>query len=102
MLGSILNIKPMTIVRNGEIHPLGKARTFARALAVMKRTARDFAPVECLAVMYSTTPDVAQQIAEDLKDLLPEGTEPYITRFGPALGVYAGPGAIGIALLQGR
>ena len=100
LLGSMLKIKPMTIVRNGEIHPLGKARTFPRALDRMKETAREFAPVQALAVMHSTTPDTAAEVANDLKDLLPGGAEPYIARFGPALGVYTGPGAIGIALLQ--
>ena len=102
LLGSILKIKPMTIVRNGEIHPLGKARTFPRALAQMKATARALAPVEALAVVHSTTPDMAGEVADDLRDLLPEGVEPSIARFGPALGVYTGPGAIGIALLQAQ
>ena len=102
LLGSILKIKPMTIVRNGEIHPLGKARTFPRALVQMKETARSFAPVEALAVVHSTTPDTAGEVADDLRDLLPEGAEPSIARFGPALGVHTGPGAIGIALLQAR
>lgn len=100
LLGSVLKIKPMVIVRDGEVHPLGKARTFRRALDSMKETARGFAPVEKLAVMHSTTPDVALEVANDLADMLPEGTAPYVTRFGPALGVHAGPGAIGIALLQ--
>ena len=100
LLGSILKIKPMVILKDGEAHPLGKARIFPRALAVMKQTARDFAPIESLAVMYSTTPEIAAEVAEDLSDLLPEGAQPYITRFGPVLGVYTGPGAIGIALLQ--
>ena len=100
LLGSILSIKPMVILRDGMPSPLGKARTFSRALAKMKQTARDFAPVESLAVMYSTTPEAAKEIAEDLRDLLPEGTDPYVTRFGPVLGVYTGPGAIGIALIQ--
>ena len=100
LLSSMLKIKPMTIVRNGEIHPLGKARTFPKALAQMKETARKFAPVQALAVMHSTTPDTAAEVANDLKDLHPGGAEPYIARFGPALGVYTGPGAIGIALLQ--
>jgi DegV family protein with EDD domain len=102
LLGSILKIKPMVIVRNGEIHPLGKARTFPRALVQMKETARSFAPVEALAVVHSTTPDTAGEVADDLRDLLPEGAEPSIARFGPALGVHTGPGAIGIALLQAR
>ena len=100
LMGSILNIKPMTIVRDGEIHPLGKARTFAKALARMKETARGFAPVQALAVIHSTTPDTAVEVASDLRDLLPGGAEPHLARFGPALGVYTGPGAIGIALLQ--
>ena len=100
LLGSALKIKPMIIVRDGEVHPLGRARTFPRALARMKETVREFAPIESLAVMYSTTPEVAAEVADDLKELLPAGSEPHITRFGPALGVYAGPGALGIALKQ--
>ena len=100
LLGSVLGIKPMVILRDGMASPLGKARTFSRALAKMKQTARDFAPVESLAVMHSTTPEPAKEVADDLRDLLPEGEEPYVTRFGPLLGVYTGPGAIGIALIQ--
>ena len=100
LVGSILKVKPMIIVRDGEVHPLGRARTFSRALAQMKKTVREFAPVDSLAVIHSTTPEVASEVADDLRDMLPQGSEPYIARFGPALGVYAGPGALGIALIQ--
>ena len=100
LVGSILKIKPMIIVRDGEVHPLGKARTFPKALSQMKESVRGFAPMDSLAVMHSTTPKVASEVADDLKEMLPKGSEPYIARFGPALGVYAGPGALGIALIQ--
>ena len=100
LVGSVLKIKPMIIVRDGEVHPLGRARTFRKALAQMKESVRGFAPIDSLAVMHSTTPEVASEVADDLKDMLPQGSEPYIARFGPALGVYAGPGALGIALIQ--
>ena len=100
LMGSALKIKPMIIVRDGEVHPLGRARTFKRALSNLKEAAREFAPVESLAVSYSTTPEVAREVANDLKDILPEGVEPHIARLGPALGVYAGPGAISISLIQ--
>ena len=102
MIGSVLKIKPMIIIREGEVQQLGKGRTFAKALGKLKQTARDFAPVEALSVMYTTTPEAAGQVADDLGDMLPEGAEPSITRVGPALGVYTGPGAIGIALLQAK
>ena len=100
MIGSVLKIKPMIIIRDGEVTPLGKARTFPKALDKMKQTARDFGPLETLAIMHSTTPEAAEAVADDLGDLLPEGAEPYVARFGSALGVYTGPGAIGIALLR--
>ncbi len=100
LMGSALRIKPMIIVRDGAVHPLGRARTFPKALSKLKETAREFAPIESLAVSYSTTPDVAREVADDLKDLLPEGVQPHIARLGPALGVYAGPGAVGISLIQ--
>ncbi len=102
MIGTALQLKPMIIVKDGEVHELGKGRTFAKALAKLKQAARDFGPLEGLAIMYSTTPDRAHEVAGDLKDMLPEGVEPYVTSFGPALGVYTGPGAIGIALLQAK
>ena len=100
MIGSVLRIKPMIIIQDGEVTPLGKARTFPKALVKMKETARDFGPLESLAIMHSTTPEAAEAVAADLKDLLPEGAEPYVARFGSALGVHTGPGAIGIALLR--
>ena len=56
LLGSVFNVKPMIIVRNGEVSPLGMARTFKKALVRMEETANGFAPVDALAVMYSTTP----------------------------------------------
>ena len=100
LMGSALRIKPSIIVRDGEVHPLGKARTFPKALSNLKEAAREFAPIESLAVTYSTTPEVAREVANDLKDILPEGVEPHIARLGPSLGVYAGPGAISISLIQ--
>ena len=102
LVGSILKIKPMIIVRDGEVNPLGRARTFPKAVGQMKENARSFAPIDSLAVMHSTTPEVASEVADDLQDLLPQGREPYVARFGPALGVYAGPGALGIALIQAK
>ena len=100
LIGSALKIKPMIIVRDGEVHPLGRARTLPKALSNLKEAVREFAPIESLAVSHSTTPEVAREVADDLSDLLPEGAEPYITRLGPALGVYAGPGGFGISLIQ--
>ncbi len=102
LVGSLLNIKPMIIIRGGRVDKLAKVRTFAKSVARLKETARDFAPLESLAVLYSTTPEAAQALAGDLSDLLPPGAEPYIARFGPVIGTYTGPGALGIGILRAR
>lgn len=102
MLGSVLQIKPMITVQDGEVHELGKARTFAKALVKLRETAQGLAPADSLAVIHSTTPDAAQAMANELASMLPGGSTPYIARMGPALGVHVGPGAIGIALLQAK
>lgn len=100
LLSSMARIKPVVTMRDGELHPGGRARTFHRGLATMKQAARVFAPVQSLAVMHAGAPEAAAEVAADLKDLLPSGAEPVVTSFGPAIGVHTGPGAIGIALLQ--
>ena len=100
LVGSLLKLKPAIIIRDGQVHELGKTRTLVKSIAQLKETARGFAPVEALCVLHSTTPDVAAEIAADLSDLLPEGTEPFVARFGPVIGTYTGPGALGIGLIR--
>lgn len=100
LIGSLLRIRPMIIIRDGEVHELGKERSRPRGIARLQRTARDFAPVDELAVIYSTTPDDARAVADNLSDLLPDLKEPIIARYGPVIGTYAGPGALGLGLLR--
>ena len=95
LVGSVLKIKPMIIVRDGEVHPLGRARTFPRALAKMKGTVRGFAPLQSLAVMHSTTPQVANEVADALRCLLPEGAEPLIAPLRSGIGSICRPGSAG-------
>ena len=100
MLGSILQIKPMIIVRDGGVHELGKARTFAKGLVKLREAALDMGPADALAVIHNTSAEAAQAFADGIADILPAGASPYIARFGPALGVHVGPGAIGVSLVR--
>ena len=49
---------------------------------------------------FHEMPATVSEVARGLRRLLSEGAEPYIARFGTASRVYAGPGALGIALLR--
>jgi len=100
LMAKMLKIKPMIILREGMVHELAKERTRRRAIARLGRVVRDFAPIEELAVVYSGEPASAAALADELKDLLPQGREPILTQFGPVIGTYTGLGALGIGLLR--
>lgn len=100
LLGTLLNVKPLIILRDGEVHELGKERTRSRGLERLRRTAQELAPLDELCVIYSTTPDDARVMAEEMRSLLPDNTEPLIAQFGPVMGTYVGPDAIGMAVLR--
>ena len=100
LLGTVLRIRPMIVIRDGEVHELAKERTRARAIARLETFAREYAPLEELSVMYSTTPEDADDVASRLRDLLPGDKAPIITRAGPVVGTYAGPGCLAVGLLR--
>ncbi len=98
-LGSVLGVKPILTIRDGEVHPMERPRNRERALRRLVDLAHEQAPLRQLAVIYSTEPDLAEGLRGRLSGLLPEN-EIVITRFGPTLGTYVGPKALGIALTR--
>lgn len=100
LIGTLLRIKPMIIIRDGEVDTLGKARTYSKGVEFIKSTAKGFGDADEISVIYSTEKEVAKQLADSLSDLLPEGKEPFIARIGPGVGTHGGPRIVGVALLQ--
>ena len=100
LLGTLLRIRPMIILKEGEVHELGKERTRRKAIARLAQTAREFSPLDRLAVLYSTVRGDAEEVADSLTDLIADGEAPMVVQFGPALGTYVGPNSIGIGLLR--
>ncbi|MBI4285618.1 MAG: DegV family protein [Chloroflexi bacterium] len=93
LVGSILNVKPVLTLRDGEVMPAGQVRSRTKGIERLFDFAKGVANVEETAVMYNTTPDEAQVLSERLgKTLGPERI--IIARIGPMLGVHMGPGAL--------
>ena len=98
-LGSMLSVKPILKLQDGEAHPVERPRTWDRGVRRLLELVRELAPIRQLAVIHSTDPERAAALREQLSDLLP--TDQVIsTRFGPTLGTYLGPNALGVALTQ--
>ena len=99
LVGTLLKVKPIIIVLDGEVNNLAKERTRRKAVARLRRVVEEFSPLDSVAVMYSTSRDEADRLAADVESLVTSGESPTVVQFGPALGTYVGPDALGVSLL---
>jgi len=97
LLGSVLNIKPVLIVKDGEMAPATQVRSRSKGIDLLYGFASSCTDIQDLAVMYTTTLDEAEVLANRLSDIF-NRERIIIARLGSALGVHAGPGALAIAL----
>ena len=98
-LGSVLNVKPILKLRDGEVHPVDRPRNLDRGVRRLAELAHECAPVRQVGVIYSTDPERAIDLKRRLSDLIPE-EEIITSRFGATLGTYVGPRAVGVALTR--
>ncbi len=99
LLGSILKVKPMLTLKDGELVPAGQARTRAKGMDKLVEFVQSAANIQDLAVVYNTTPDEAQTLAERIGSVF-DKEKIRMSRVGPALGVHGGPGAMIVAFRE--
>lgn len=101
LLGTMLKVKPMLTMQEGEIKPSGLARTRAKAVEKLYEFVKNGLHIEDVAVVHSTTPKEAETLAERIRSFMQKG-QLYISRLGPALGVHGGPGTLLVAFRKGK
>ena len=100
ILGSVLKVKPLLTLREGDLSLMGVARTRAKAMERLYEFAKGFSKVKEIAVAYTTTHDEAKALADRIKAAFPD-VPVSLTRVGSSLGTHAGPGGIGVAVREG-
>ncbi|HEV3133710.1 MAG TPA: DegV family protein [Acidimicrobiia bacterium] len=93
LLGSMLAIKPVLEVRDGEVEEAGKVRTRSKALRLLVDRVKE-GPFENLAVLHGNAPDLDELL--DLLEPLAPREEILIGQIGPVIGTHAGPRVIGV------
>ena len=96
-LGSLLHIRPILTVHEGEVHPLERVRARQRGLERLCQLAAESGPPQQVGICHSTTPEDALALEEQMRPTL-AGGRLILARFGPVLGTHVGPGAIAIAV----
>ena len=98
-MGSVLHVKPILRLQDGEAHPVERPRNRERAMRRLVELAQELAPVRRLAVIYSTDSDRMAELKQGLTRILP-ADQIIESRFGSTLGTYIGPDALGVAVTQ--
>lgn len=99
LLGSMLSVKPILTVKNGEVSPLVRMRSMAAGADYLYSFAAGFPKIEELAVEHATTPHEADALVERLSAIYPR-ERIYRSTVSPVLGTYMGPNVLSVAVLE--
>jgi len=100
MLGTMLNIKPLLILEEGEIVALEKVRTRAKAIEKLVEFISEFTRIERMVILHSTTPEDVNLLIEQINLVLPN-MNITVDQYGPVTATHLGPNALGVVVYEG-
>ncbi len=92
---SLLHTKPIVKFEDGVLSPVARPRTKKKAVAEMIKRFTEEGEMQKVAVIHTAAEKEAKEAKERLKEDFPE-LNIAVGEIGPALGVHAGPGLVGI------
>lgn len=98
LLGSLLHVKPMIRVREGEVQPFGIARTTKGALQRLYDFVNTLLHIRGLSIIYTTVSKEVEILAKLLGPIFPQ-ERILMTQAGSILGTHTGPGTVAVAAL---
>jgi DegV family protein with EDD domain len=99
LLGSVLSVKPILTVKDGEMAPLTRVRSLNAGLDYLYNTVAGYKNIEGLAVEHATTPGDADTLVARISATFP-GQHIYRSVISPVIGTYAGPNALALTVLE--
>lgn len=101
ILGTMLNVKPLLFVEDGEIIPLEKVRTHEKAVEKLFEFVAEFAELEQAAIIQrqASPTEETEMLLERFEQLFPDMQFPII-QYGPVLASHIGPSAMGVVVYE--
>jgi DegV family protein with EDD domain len=98
-VGSLLNVKPLIAVRDGEVVPLARPRSRSKGIEMIVEQVRACAPLRGLAEFHAAAAESMADLEGRLGAAVSNVTA-VLGRIGPVVGAYSGPGGLGVACLS--
>ncbi len=99
LVGSLLAIKPVVEVRDGEVQEESKQRTRGKAMRYLAEKIGDAGPIARLALFAADPSDLDEIMS--LLDRSHSTENVLVGDLGPVIGTHAGPGSVGAAWIPG-
>jgi len=104
LLGTMLHIKPLLLMEDGDIVPLEKVRTREAALEKLADFVAEFATIQQVVILTSPVESeiggLVGVLREHLDDALP-GHPFEVIEYDPVLACHLGPEALGVVVYEG-
>jgi fatty acid-binding protein DegV len=103
VLGSLLNIKPLIELREGEVKAMGAARTTGQANARMSKFLLDGPPLERLAILHTGAEARAREFLNELMQKASQSVprDLLMVNVTTVIGTHVGPNGLGFAAIRG-
>ena len=98
LIGSLLGVKPLLTVKEGEVSPQARVRSRRQGVGMIGELLQERLPLRRVAAFHCGAPDLLPVLDKRLRAALPD-VEIVTGQVGPVVGVYTGPGGLGIAAL---
>ena len=99
LLGSMLSVKPILTMKDGEMAPLTRMRSLNAGMDYLYNAVAGVPKIEELAVEHTTNPADADAMTERLSAVYPK-ERIYRSDISPVIGVHAGPNALAVSLIE--
>ena len=99
LVGSLLQLRPLLRIEEGQVVPFERTRTRKKAIEALVTFAASFGAVDSLAVLYNTTPDDARTLAERVGPLTPD-QRVAVVQLGPVIATHIGPDVLGLVIRE--
>jgi len=96
LLGTLLNVKPILTMRQGEIVQAGMARSYAKGIERLFEFVKGYPNLQEVAIAHSTVPEEAKALKKRITSIIDE-ERIQMFRIGAGLGVHGGPGTLLVA-----
>lgn len=97
-VGALLQVKPILDIRDAKILAPERVRTMRKAVDRLLQLVEDAGPVQEVGVIHAAAPELGAEVQRRVRALCSH-CDVSLVETGPAIGVHAGPGAVGIAAL---